>query len=684
MAIYSPLDVKTQEIRLLELQPAEQPNQPLHGILRHVSLVSSAAQSPPLTYETISYVWGKAQFDKRIHLIGQALAITSRVEEILCRLRCKDKPRTIWIDSICIDQSNIIERSKQILLMRKIYRGGVRNIAYITPSTLLPANNPWVMQPRLRTGQSPSVQDGMKIMKKICDRENATLASFRRENEQFYGPNERAFWKHLQSEPSMTLDREAGYALSCFLDDHGDSNFWKRTWIVQEMALAKKVTLMCEDTELDWDLVSSFLRDEPYFDAFHLHEDCRHSSTIGKEYFENLFSTIKNFEDQRVKTDHALTKQSRDGDTGSDTLDVLARFRNMESTDPRDKIYGLLGLAPELHRVQINYSKSVQQVYTQTTLSIIECSRHLDIICQNPFESKFRGDEKDAEKSSWVPNFHLAERNSFSVLFAQRDIFNAGPKLLDTPCTVVGKERDILVLKGVILDRVGQCLKPSLDWSRIRHDSISVTAKLVLDLHFGTNACEKLPPRQYLPKVASGISRPDSPETMLRAYWRTLARDCVAPPNMRRLHKLEIETLDPMNTELLAHGYRLQTLRGDADKYSGRSSFRFEPREYGPHILVVGPLTDVPHGLGDYTFNVSDNGLFTMVRPHAMKGDMIVVFDGGKVPMIVREQAPPLTDDQLGTRYRIVGPAYVHGFMDGEADAAVAAGVFEKQDLLIC
>lgn len=48
-----------------------------------------------------------------------------------------------------------------------------------------------------------------------------------------------------------------------------DPIFWKHVWIVQELSLAPRVTLVCEGTELDWEILSTFLKDEPYLDAFH-------------------------------------------------------------------------------------------------------------------------------------------------------------------------------------------------------------------------------------------------------------------------------------------------------------------------------------------------------------------------------------------------------------------------------
>jgi hypothetical protein len=47
---------------------------------------------------------------------------------------------------------------------------------------------------------------------------------------------------------------------------------WQRLWVMQELSLAPRLVIMCKDAELSWDTLSVFLKDEPYFDAFHVRE----------------------------------------------------------------------------------------------------------------------------------------------------------------------------------------------------------------------------------------------------------------------------------------------------------------------------------------------------------------------------------------------------------------------------
>ncbi|RBR13617.1 hypothetical protein FVER53590_08582 [Fusarium verticillioides] len=72
-------------------------------------------------YETLSYAWGSSE-DKATIIVNEAtLQITQNLRDALSYLRHDSKPRSIWIDAICINQSDVDERSSQVRLMGRIY-----------------------------------------------------------------------------------------------------------------------------------------------------------------------------------------------------------------------------------------------------------------------------------------------------------------------------------------------------------------------------------------------------------------------------------------------------------------------------------------------------------------------------------------------------------------------------------
>lgn len=77
-------------------------------------------------YAAVSYTWatedGDAMKTGRIHLPDGIIPVTENCEATLRQLRLPSAPRPLWIDAICINQSNVQERNHQVGLMDQIYR----------------------------------------------------------------------------------------------------------------------------------------------------------------------------------------------------------------------------------------------------------------------------------------------------------------------------------------------------------------------------------------------------------------------------------------------------------------------------------------------------------------------------------------------------------------------------------
>jgi len=92
-------------IRLLRISPGPR-TAPLHGNMRIAGL-----QSKP-DYEALSYTWaddnGDSSRSRRIYIgaFWDIVPITANCESALRCLRDSFTPRTVWVDSICIDQES--------------------------------------------------------------------------------------------------------------------------------------------------------------------------------------------------------------------------------------------------------------------------------------------------------------------------------------------------------------------------------------------------------------------------------------------------------------------------------------------------------------------------------------------------------------------------------------------------
>lgn len=125
------------EIRLLDLHPGEA-GMPLIGEIRKVRL------SGYDVYEPLSYTWEdhptdvSRQDDVDLHPClflkenheGE-IKLQTNCAKALSRIRYIKDIRTIWVDSICINQKDPVERSQQVALMGRIYARPHTVIAYV-------------------------------------------------------------------------------------------------------------------------------------------------------------------------------------------------------------------------------------------------------------------------------------------------------------------------------------------------------------------------------------------------------------------------------------------------------------------------------------------------------------------------------------------------------------------------
>ncbi|KAH8704615.1 heterokaryon incompatibility protein-domain-containing protein [Phaeosphaeriaceae sp. PMI808] len=126
-----------RRIRMLQLHPlrTEDESERLEGTLRVVFLPqSSAAKRNDVQYAALSYVWGSSRSSKSqdaIRCNGVDIPITKNCRNALRRIRKLYGKIDIWVDSICIDQSDVEERSHQVTLMGDIYSQAETVIAWL-------------------------------------------------------------------------------------------------------------------------------------------------------------------------------------------------------------------------------------------------------------------------------------------------------------------------------------------------------------------------------------------------------------------------------------------------------------------------------------------------------------------------------------------------------------------------
>ena len=117
ISVYSniPLQLDSQEIRILELEDSQGKDAPITATLKVVSLTASPH------HFALSYTWGEPIFDHSVTCNGFHFPITENLCLALQRLRNTNK-RVLWVDQICIQQTSLTERSHQVRMMYQIYQ----------------------------------------------------------------------------------------------------------------------------------------------------------------------------------------------------------------------------------------------------------------------------------------------------------------------------------------------------------------------------------------------------------------------------------------------------------------------------------------------------------------------------------------------------------------------------------
>ncbi|TEA14082.1 Heterokaryon incompatibility protein 6, OR allele [Colletotrichum sidae] len=213
-------------------------------------------------------------------------------------------PQSFWIDAICIDQENDSERGQQVNLMKDIFSAASFVIA-------------WIGEPESQEGL-PALFDYLKDLKHT-PRNNR--GDFLRNSKRRFA-FEDARW--LVSRP-----------------------YWSRIWIVQEFTLARELYVLCGPHAISWPSLQQFspfgMSKTTNLGFKHLSkQESRHSISKHVDSCRELSKLRRS----RLVDSKRPSFTDREPDSGArPTLTRLLAFcKDYQCTDPRDRVYGLLGL----------------------------------------------------------------------------------------------------------------------------------------------------------------------------------------------------------------------------------------------------------------------------------------------------------------------------------------------------
>lgn len=282
---------------------------------------------------------------KSITVNGKRMKISKNLYEALVSIRHPTKARTLWVDQICINQGSLEEKNSQIPLMTFIYSRAKTVLMW------------------LGNHKAPRWVEGADELDWSGEWAVAHASRY---------PLAAKYWLYQLAE----------------------EEYWKRTWVIQEIGMASNIQVHFGRQSIPWrefiKLMEWYRREDP------------------KANINNIF---------RLDT----LRQTMYLDRSSFSLSyLLTKFHDSFSTVPLDKIFGFVGMANECRNgcIDVDYSKSVYEVYEDVIMTL---SMSSDAELENQIQMMYTASmirQNLERKSALVPKTlqhygKLADPNSF-------------------------------------------------------------------------------------------------------------------------------------------------------------------------------------------------------------------------------------------------------------------------------
>lgn len=247
---YEYVSLPSRHIRLLVLYPEMTSNE-LCGAFESSSLDEETY------YKAVSYTWGPPTFTETLHLPEGIIKITPSLASALRRFRHYSKYIKIWADAVCINQSDIRERTQQVSIMADIYRNANVVLIWLGEATEEDAQRFALLWFLAACHEETTSAGNVFFRAKSLPEAFAALNS---EYERLF--NGSGAWCNVSGciccgKPLYRRPQTFGESLLQLLPLFGRSWF-TRLWVFQESNLAKRAFIFCG---------SHFIHQRLFYDA---------------------------------------------------------------------------------------------------------------------------------------------------------------------------------------------------------------------------------------------------------------------------------------------------------------------------------------------------------------------------------------------------------------------------------
>ncbi|KAH8591128.1 heterokaryon incompatibility protein-domain-containing protein [Bisporella sp. PMI_857] len=381
---YEPLEARRSHIRLLTLHPSQDGRDPITcSVEPHLLELS-----PP--YEALSYAWGNPNdmCPTPIDINDDPINIATNLEAALRVLRYHDRTRILWIDALCINQTDVQEKNCQIAMMGSIYEKADNVLIWLGT----------------RSEDSDLAMSTISNLKSILD----------------FGNFNKETWNALENLFSRA--------------------WFRRVWVLQEFKRGRNPVFQCGHASFVWDRTGEILQ-----------ELWTSNGPVDLKNLKLLGETGKIISMASTRIDISVDANIGCQQAAQNLVRMLRVYCGYQATEAHDKIYGLLGLSNAFlfsnsEPPQIEYQRPVVDVYTDWARFLISTQNGLDILYaarRIPYES---------DLPSWVPDWRLSRYNLLLTLDVFKDLFwYTGPRVENYDTTPRFYSDKILVVKGNII-----------------------------------------------------------------------------------------------------------------------------------------------------------------------------------------------------------------------------------------
>ncbi|KAF4334894.1 heterokaryon incompatibility 6 OR allele [Fusarium beomiforme] len=576
-------------------------------------------------YEALSYVWGSPDRRKSMVCNGEVFKITESLDVALRRLRLTSKPRNLWIDQICINQDCMTERSEQVGIMRQIYSDAAMTVIW------------------LGSADPEEAAAAASIVYTLANNKNHYVKG-------------NSFPQNDQLKELGLPAREspAWRALNSMLS----AEYFSRVWIIQEVLTSANFILLWGDS----------LMPKKDFEDF-----------VWKAALYSMSAIDSDTNCPYLNTSNVTSIFMRDSLLEKNTLfDLVVEAASCHATDPRDKIFALVGLAGhQTYNIIPNYTRSESDVFEDFTRKVILAENNLDILGY----SYVKDPECPDRLPLWAPRWHFNDESYHRWLINYE--FNASK---DTRVQLKpSKNGKSLRLEGLQIDVVKD----------VHHMTIEVHEGILAAIDIAKDHIDS-----FIRRNGPDLIRP----VLLTMMAGRESGTSIQEPRKRPDDDTYLDNFVSFTIRALAESFGSEEYSGDAQRKlmelmkiavnASHSATRGTPTCQAPEMvysfnrLFKHHYPDNPEVVSSFmedlsriscdlyegyvkflqdvaisytrAFFITQKGYIGVGPPCMKPGDRVCILFGGSIPNIVR----PKLD--TGDEHLFLGSAYVHGIMDGE------------------